>query len=294
MGGTGKTPVVSHLLSWFLEKNIKPGVVSRGYRGHYSGVVSVEPNNSKLFGDESTMLKRVHRNIPIYLGKKRIEACDELVKRELVDVIIADDAFQHRELYRDIDIVVMDAMEPLKNYQVIPKGRAREPLETLKYADYIILNKVNLIPHRSIGMLLSMIRRHTNCPVIQSEYISGELKPLGSVSLKGWNKKALLVSGIGRPDSFEQLVIEQGIEVMEHLKYPDHYNFKESDIERILCRLKSLEAQRVIVTDKDAVKISEVADEVDHIWSLGLEMKFDPSWHLMEEGIFEKLNLGSH
>ena len=70
-GGTGKTPVVSHLLSWFSEKNIKSGVVSRGYRGHYSGVVSVEPNNPELFGDEATMLKRAHKSIPIYLGKRK-------------------------------------------------------------------------------------------------------------------------------------------------------------------------------------------------------------------------------
>lgn len=308
LGGTGKTPVVSHLLSWFSEKNIKPGVVSRGYKGRYCGVVSVKPGHTELFGDEPTMLKGFHRNVPIYLAKKRIEACRELVQKEWVDVIVADDAFQHRGLYRDVDIVVMDALEPLENYKVIPSGRARESLEALQYADYIILNKVNLSSHDSVKALLDLIREYTPCPVVSSEYVSRGIKPLGlsfsggEVLGKGsqenkekgkWNKKALLLSGIGNPESFEKLVVGEGIKVREHLKYPDHHRFTKSDIDRALCRLKSLDAERVIVTDKDAVKISMLADIWGPIWSLELQMRFDPSWYHIREEILEKICLGS-
>ncbi len=375
VGGTGKTPVVSHLISWLLSKKLKPGVVSRGYGRRYSGTIAVDlqathlNNNTNflgdaetalfghkarvslgerataLFGDEPTMLKQTHPYVPIYLSTKRIHACDQLVKKENVDLIIADDAFQHRSLHRDLDIVVINALEPLKNYRVLPWGRARESLSALQYADCIILNKVNLASKNFVNELCDTIRIYSQSPIVHAESVVKELKPLShhhqifhntqnfspdapvhdshdshgaqefshniqnfSRDSQGERKNllpqtALLVSGIGHPESFEQLVIQQGIKIMGHLKYPDHHRFCASDMKKIFLHLKSLNTENIIITHKDAVKILEIYptppsmkkdsekknSNLECIWVLHLDMKFDPSWDFLREKMLRKL-----
>ena len=307
VGGTGKTPTASHFLSWLQGRGLRPGLVSEGYRGSYSRdsqVASVSLGNSKKFGDEPSMLKGFHKEVPIYLSKRRINACRELTKNHCVDVIIADDAFQHMELHRDIEIVLIDVLEPLRNYTVIPFGRARESLSALKFADYIILNKVNLSSKESVNVIYDLVRSFSAAPIVQSEYVAGELKPLfpplppeASVHPSAnWSQRALLVSGVGNPFAFEKLAERQGIEVRGHLKYRDHHKFSASDIEKALGCLASLGAERVIVTDKDAIKIIEVMGDkgvkgLDQIWSLGLEMKFDSSWPQIREDLLERMGL---
>ena len=305
VGGTGKTPTVSHFLSWLSGRGFSPGVVSEGYRGsysRYSKVVSVELNNSEKFGDEPSMLKRIHPSVPIYLSKRRIDACRELIQNDSVDVIVADDAFQHLELHRDVNIVLIDVLEPLSNYTVIPFGRARESLKALKYANYIILNKVNLTSQESVSAVYDLVRRYSKAPITKAEYVAGSLARLsgqcsgGAVDkgqstpmdhLQGdWSRGALLVSGIGNPEAFERLVKEQGIEVLGHLKYRDHHKFSDSDIRSIFQKLASCGADGIIVTDKDTVKISEMTGDLDKFWSLGLEMKFDESWSQIQKEIF--------
>ena len=288
MGGTGKTPIVSYLLSLFLEQNIKPGVVSRGYKGRYSGVACVKFPDPDLFGDEPSMLKKWHSNIPIYLSRKRVNACRELLQKESVDVIVLDDGFQHRGLYRDIDIVVLDALEPLENYCVVPQGRARESLEALKEADCVIVNKVNLASS-GLDSLLEQIKKYTQSPIIQSEYTAQDLRPL---DVNGENlskpQKALLVSGIGHPESFERLVATQGIEIKGHLKYPDHFCFKVSDIKKARRTLESVAAESIIVTDKDAIKISHITKDLDPIWSLSLGIFLDSNWEPVKKRILSQ------
>ena len=322
VGGTGKTPTASHLLSWLQGRGLRPGLVSEGYRGSYSRdsqVASVSLGNSKKFGDEPSMLKGFHKEVPIYLSKRRINACRELTKNHCVDVIIADDAFQHLELHRDIEIVLIDVLEPLRNYTVIPFGRARESLSALKFADYIILNKVNLGSKESVNAIYNLVRSFSAAPIVQSEYVAGELKPLfapsppaaslpvaslpvassPAVSIHpsaNWSQRALLVSGVGNPLAFEKLAEKKGIEVRGHLKYRDHHKFSALDIEKALGRLDSLGAERVIVTEKDAIKIIEVMGDkggkgLDQIWSLGLEMKFDSSWPEIQEDLLERMGL---
>ena len=361
LGGTGKTPIVSKLVSWLLEKGVHPAVVSRGYGGNYSGVACVDdPRAFKRFGDEPCLLKGWHPHVPIYLCPRRIQACRELLQRETVDVIVADDAFQHESLYRDIDFVVIDALEPLSNYQVVPAGRSREPLRALERADYVIINKSNLASSReSLDLLQELLKPYVECPIFYSHYVARELiclpwdgyssatveappqggvhrgkevamagsplpfSPLGRDEETGrsgasqsllWKGRALLLSGIGHPQSFEELVTSMGIEVGGHLKYPDHHLFKRSDIDKAIRLRESLGTERILVTEKDAIKIApllshasghqasngdvlgsgisdgKVLGGADCIWSLGLTVQFDSSWETLQEKIFQRIS----
>ena len=148
VGGTGKTPFVDHLLQWCRSQNIVAGVISRGYGGNFSGVKRVDAkDNPEKVGDEPWMLFQRHLQTPIYVCADRVQAARELlIQNPSVNLIIADDAFQHRRLYRDMDIVILDMMESQENYLVLPEGRARESFQGLLRANFVILNKINLAP----------------------------------------------------------------------------------------------------------------------------------------------------
>ncbi|MCB0357639.1 MAG: tetraacyldisaccharide 4'-kinase, partial [Bdellovibrionales bacterium] len=181
VGGTGKTPIVDHLLYWTRAKGIKAGVVSRGYGGSYDGVKKVpltaDPN---IYGDEPCMLAMRNIDTPIYVCADRVHAANTLIGNEKVDVVIADDAFQHRRLYRDLDIVVVDLLEPKENYSSLPFGRAREPIQSMKRADVIILNKANLVTEQQVKLikdfLLPFCRQ--DCMFIQGEYRAGKIQTI--------------------------------------------------------------------------------------------------------------------
>ena len=145
LGGTGKTPLICELVAWALENKLHPGVVSRGYRGQVRGVELVTPNGDpSYFGDEPVMIASRFANVPVYVGADRVAAVKKMIEHQKVDIIFADDAFQHRRLGRKADIVVVDCTEAISNYRVVPVGRARENVRGLDRADFIILNKVNL------------------------------------------------------------------------------------------------------------------------------------------------------
>ncbi|MAM14078.1 MAG: tetraacyldisaccharide 4'-kinase, partial [Candidatus Marinimicrobia bacterium] len=148
-GGTGKTPAVIYLSQIFKKRNYKVAVLSRGYGRKTAGTQLVTAGKDKVldwrnFGDEPTLISQKLEDIPIVVDQNRHRGAMYLIEKFNPDIIIMDDAFQHRSIERDLDLVLLNSQAPISDYRLIPHGLLREPIRHLKRADAIILTKFNL------------------------------------------------------------------------------------------------------------------------------------------------------
>lgn len=272
-GGTGKTPVTAWLVERLQERGRNVGIVSRGYGGVEKGPAPV-PTDGSLesavrFGDEPSWLAVRFPEVPVVICGDRVKAARELLSRADVDVILADDAFQHRHLGRALDIVVLDATEPEWHYRPLPLGRLRESFSALTRARVLFITKVNLASAEKLRWLRSRIadelKGHGEPPlVIEFESRIEWLAPLGAkprdpgivktADLSG--EKIILASAIGRPQAFESLLTREAkVQVVAHEIFPDHHAFTRADLRRIENRAAESGAARILVTEKDATKL---------------------------------------
>ena len=298
-GGTGKTPVIAALLEWATDQRISVGVVSRGYKGKFEGVQKVDParkGGANYFGDEPFMLAQGFPDTPIFVCPDRVLACKELVKQHSVNLIFADDAFQHRRLQRQSDIVILDAMEKIENYLPLPVGRGREPLNSLKRAKFIILNKVNLADAESVVWILKTLDQIAAAegwelpPIIESSYkVESILNPRDQIATWMNQKNVIAVSGIARPLSFEKILREQGIEPLKHFSFSDHYTYEKSKIGQIIRYMDLNNVAHILTTEKDAEKLLVFSELVDRIWVVKISVEFSENVRELYEDIRRSL-----
>lgn len=260
-GGTGKTPSVDFLLSQ-LKTRKKIAVISRGYGRTTTGFYKVDPNQpnaTSLYGDEPVLQAINHPDVPIYVCEDRVHGCEQIEKDGKFDLIIADDAFQHLKLQRDLDIVVVDATEHPTHYFYPPAGRARNSLSYLKRADFVFLTKTNLCRSDDMTWIKKKLKKYK---VIEFESrIDGILDLKSGRHLETLIKEASLISGIGKPKNFEESLRKSlGINIKKHYVFKDHHSYTPEDIAAIK---EDLQGQIVITTEKDAVKLREYTDSLN-------------------------------
>lgn len=261
-GGTGKTPLTAFLAKRFAQDRKRVTILSRGYKGKVRGVEEVTKEGSaEKFGDEPFWLARELKGLArVFVGANKVAAAQQA--QETADVMIADDAFQHRYLGRDFDLVVIDATEPLENYFPLPWGQGRESFSSLQRAHAIVVNKVNLASEAWLRKLRMLIRDHARpqIPIFEVSYIIRQVESKKSNERCDLSElgglKILLVSGIGRPKAFERLFNHFKIEIVDHVVFPDHHRYTDKDFSEIERRAAAKNAHLIITTEKDAVKFS--------------------------------------
>ena len=146
VGGTGKTPVVHFMAQYFSQQNIKVAIVSRAYKAESSTPVRVDLEKASplFFGDEPSLLSALNPRAAVFVGKEKNQIAKWAESEFHPQVLIVDDGFQHRRLYRNMDIVLLDATESIDKAYVLPKGNFREDLSSLHRAHMILLTKYNL------------------------------------------------------------------------------------------------------------------------------------------------------
>ena len=234
VGGSGKTPFVILLGELLKARGIPFDVLSRGYGRQTRGVLLVDPGgSSRDFGDEPLLIAR-RLDIPVILGEERYQAGIFAEQKFGPRLHLLDDAFQHRALARDFDIVLVTADDARDH--LLPAGRLREPLTALQRADAVVLTAGAAPDLFSVdGKLVWRVRRG----------ISAENVP----------PKPVAFCGIARPQNFVLQLRKAGIEPAAEAVYRDHHAYTENDIRELLALKTQSEAGGFVTTEKDAVNL---------------------------------------
>ena len=252
MGGTGKTPLVKYIASELKQRGYKPGLVSRGYGGKFSGTLEV--NNESTFketGDEAQLLSKLQ--IPFFIDKDRSRAARTLQEKHDCDVIISDDGLQHYKMDRKVEIAVIDGVRRLGNGLAFPAGPLREPKGRLKEVDFIVNNGG---PTEADEILMTLN------PAKFVHLNSGK-----SYSIDNWpmHKQVHAVAGVGNPNRFFDLLLRLGFE-FDKTPFPDHHKYNKRD-------LYYLDHLPILMTEKDAAKCKHFNNS--KIWYLSIEAKIE-------------------
>ncbi|MEY4566314.1 MAG: Tetraacyldisaccharide 4-kinase [Planctomycetota bacterium] len=252
VGGTGKTPVVAYLAEQLRRRGIRVTIVSRGY-GAVAGAVN----------DEALELERLLPDVPHVQNPDRHTAAQMAVDELAAQVILLDDAFQHRRLHRDFEIVLLDATNPFGFEYLLPRGLLRESVRGLRRADLIVLTRADLVSRDELGKIRSRAEKIAGtCAWIETTHRSkgllhwpDRLEPIEKLQ----GRKILIFSGIGNPKAFLQTVKNLGAEVVEELVFEDHCSYQRGDVERLQRWVEGvLPIQTIdflVCTTKDLVKL---------------------------------------
>tara|TARA_Y100000588_G_scaffold390846_1_gene497514 strand:- start:465 stop:1514 length:1050 start_codon:yes stop_codon:yes gene_type:complete len=260
-GGTGKTPMVMFLAKLIKKYGKNVAILSRGYGRKTKGTILVTDGHSKLksnfkdYGDEPYLLANTLKGIPLVVDNDRFRGGMYLIKKFKPQIIILDDGFQHRSLERDLDLVLVSTIDRINDHKLLPYGILREPWENISRADAIIVTKTNLKKPKSF---LYRKLSKTNKILINSKMesvISPLKKHLNSENRCLKNKRVFIFSAIGDPASFILSIEKLGAIICGKKEFNDHYIYSQTDLINIDRVASKTDAEYLITTEKDWVKI---------------------------------------
>ena len=248
LGGTGKTSLVEYIAKYLKEKGHKVAILTRGYK-----------RKINTMGDEPSMLAMNLKDVVVTVDTNRIMAAKKAIKDYSIDSVILDDGFQQWKIKKGLEIVTIDATNPFGNRYLLPRGILREPLSSLRRADIFVLTKTNLNPD-IIDLKYFLEQINPKAIIFTAEHrpigfyeINQNNVLLDRNTLKG--KTVTLISGIGDPDSFENLIVSMGINIGLSFRFPDHYNYTQKDLAKISTASREKNIDTIVTTEKDAVRL---------------------------------------
>lgn len=251
-GGTGKTPLVVLLAETFRDEGFKPVVLSRGYRRRSSGVVVVSNGNGPLVswsdaGDEPFLIARRADGVAVVVGEDRYAAGQLAEEKNLGNLFILDDGFQHRRLFRNVDIVTINPEEWTQGEKLFPSGTWREPASALRRAHAAIIQT----PGPAVQNLpIPSFKVET---VVDGLYRDNQAVPFEAIK----NQSVTAFAGMARPDRFFRAIEALGVHVKRQVRFRDHHTYTSRDIADLGAGIK-------LTTEKDAVKL-EGGTEIFHL-----------------------------
>jgi tetraacyldisaccharide 4'-kinase len=303
VGGTGKTPMVVLLARMLMAHGYRPAVLSRGYGSKGAAPVNIVSDGASLLlgpdegGDEPVLIAGSLPGIPVLTGPDRCLTGKTAITRLGADVLILDDGFQHRRLFRDINIVLLDIDRPWGNGLLLPRGPLREPpVRALQRADLLIrtggisAGERGKGPGSSEGTAEAKAVWEGSLPVFRGIhqprvlFCRDKRQEMDLRHLAG--KRICAFAGIGAPERFRLTLEFLGAEIGAFLVYPDHHRYTALDLEVIEAAAKKAQAEMIVTTEKDEIKLMSLDKPAMPCFSLRIEMSIDP-W-----GDFEPLILG--
>ena len=266
VGGTGKTPLVAWLAQWLQQQGVSVTIISRGY-GSRGG----KPN------DEALELAVRLPGVPHIQNPDRIAAAEEALAANPRQTLILDDAFQHRWLARDLDIVLLDALAPFGYDRLLPRGLLREPQAGLARAHVVGLSRSDAIAPDRRAEIEARVRElapqaiwlelaHEPCGLVASD---GSRQPLAELQ----GKAIAAFCGIGNPAGFRHTLAAAGLNSAELLELPDHCAYDARTVSRIENWLRAWpESEAVICTRKDLVKLPRKEIGGQPLWAMEIEL----------------------
>ncbi|MGK7313088.1 MAG: tetraacyldisaccharide 4'-kinase, partial [Candidatus Longimicrobiales bacterium M2_2A_002] len=266
VGGTGKTPLVRWITARLLERGRTPGILHGGYSD-----------------DEPALHRRWFPSLPVIAERDRVRGAEAAVA-EGADVLVLDDAFQHRRIERTLDTVVVAAGSWTPRPRLLPRGPYREPIGALDRADLVV------VTHRRGGSdeaaeVARSVREHTDAPVAVARLAPGEWLAADGNPRSGRPEQGVAVAGIGRPAAFFVQVEESGVRLTATLPFRDHHEYGPGDAARIR---EVAAGGAVITTAKDAVKLAALLPDTD-IWVQDQTVVFEEGEGVVLEAMEEAI-----
>ncbi|MEN8116465.1 MAG: tetraacyldisaccharide 4'-kinase [Bacteroidota bacterium] len=268
VGGTGKTPHVEYLVQLLKEK-FTVATLSRGYKRKTKGFRLVETGSTALeVGDEPLQIKNKFPGVTVSVCENRVTGVEKLLQPEnkkTPDVILLDDAFQHRRITPGINILLIDYNRQIKEDHLLPVGRLREGVYQMRRANIIIFTKC---PDEVTPIMRRILQNNVGLKPYQKLYFTkfdyDKIRPVFNAKTLGaafYDEKKyaiLIVTGIASPKLIQKYLM-QFSKNTKTISYPDHYNYSEKDIQSIMNKFKSIESDKkiIITTEKDAMRLKD-------------------------------------
>ncbi len=262
VGGTGKTPMIE-LLIRMLSPKYKLAVLSRGYRRKTSGFVLANSNSTaEEIGDEPLQLARKFPEVAIAVDANRRQGIGLLEKKIAPDIILLDDAFQHRKVKPDFSILLTAYDDRYTRDWYLPTGNLRDSKKQAKRAEVIIVTKC---PPDLNEAKIKLIEKEVHplstqhllfSSLAYSDTLGGQQEGLSLKELK--DTKFTLVTGIAKPEPMVLYLKSKGLD-FEHLKYPDHHFFSDSELQNLASK------SRIITTEKDYMRLKEKLQNASYL-----------------------------
>ena len=284
LGGTGKTTTTRQLAWELLRRGLRPGIVLRGHkRQSGDSVLLVSDGKQTLVdpaqsGDEAAMLAQTAPGCLVGVGKRR-ELVIERLREAGAQIALLDDGFQYFRMARAVDLVLLDATVDLAHEAVFPAGHLREPLAHLRRATHLMITHADLAPAAHVEEIERIARmRCPDAPLMHSRHRPAALHPLGhpgeAVPLDRLaGSEVVAMSALGNPASFEGVLLELGARVAESVAFDDHHAYVPEDWRTLRQVVRTHEAELVVVTEKDAVKLPPPPDGLPPVLALRVELE---------------------
>ncbi|MCR4818983.1 MAG: tetraacyldisaccharide 4'-kinase [Fretibacterium sp.] len=272
-GGTNKTPFVEMLARELEVRGVRPGIVSRGYSGGQRDVLILwgGAGDRSAAGDEPLLLSGRLPHTPVAVARRRIDGVRALQK-EGVELVLADDAFQHRALSRDADIVLIDAACPFGSGRLIPAGILREPVRALSRACLVVLTKADQVRPGELAELRAVVERFIPPERVFTSRLEidawarwdgGTLQSCGAqgcarllpAAAPAPGRRVLAFSAIGNPESFARSLKDAGLSLAGERRFKDHHRYTAEDLAALCRGARKSGAEALACTEKDLYNI---------------------------------------
>ncbi len=261
-GGTGKTPMVAWIAQRYQQLAAHPGILTRGYKSHAGK------------SDEGELLGKL-AGCPVVVDADRILGAYHAIDQG-ADVLIMDDGFQHLRLHRDLDVVLIDAINPFGFGHCLPRGYLREPPWALKYADVIVITRCDAVEDNELQELYRRLERLAPSATLHAavhkpiEIVTDSNKHLPLDALCG--RKIFAFCGIANPGSFFQLLQCLGARIIAQRSFDDHIAYTPEILTALRDTAQRSDADVLVTTQKDFVKLTD-ADLGKEIWELAVQIQ---------------------
>jgi tetraacyldisaccharide 4'-kinase len=272
VGGTGKTPMVLWIAERLLAEGKIVGILTRGYRGKPRTSESSDSADEDSTSDEVQLMKaRLGDRVAFGVGADRLKQGQRLAQRG-VKWFVLDDGFQHLQLARNADIVLIDATNPFGGGHVLPAGRLREPRTALARADVVVITRSHHAP-----AVEAAIRRDSDAPIFYARTeLDAVLAPFHPhlTEQDARKRKLFAFCGVGNPSAFVADLRDWGFQIASHRFFPDHHRYTARDISEIEREAKTAGAGGVICTEKDSFNYTGVWRSMD-LWVCPVSLHVD-------------------
>lgn len=260
VGGTGKTPCTAFIANFLKEDGLNIAILSRGYKRKSKGLIEVSNGNEILCdarqaGDEPYLLAQLCPGVRVVVNANRYEAGKWLESQTRMDVFLLDDGYQHLQLHRDLNLLLLDGESPMGNGQLLPDGILREPSREIGRADLVIATRAERADRVALHALVGSL--NPAAPLFFAQHAISGFKLLNAASpLESFEQQKIAAfSGIAQPQRFFANLQQQQLQLVHQASFPDHHRYTHAEITAFLKQAQSQQATAMFTTEKDAANL---------------------------------------